>query len=128
MTQNHQIDGKFFTSLPLGFRLRLRALGTPLRQNVVQKIIHSQNACEIEQASAPIEFQTRYGFAIKFCCSWLSAQRGCPVAPDKIKTKRHRQDRDYDHEPFLVFPEYVDHGESSEPQNLRRLGRAPNGF
>src|SRR5205814_8784408 len=87
MTQNDQIDGKFLTSLALRFRLGLRALGAPLCQDVIKKIAHSQHAREVEQASATIEFQTRYGAAIKFCRPRLSAKRGGPVAPDNIKTK-----------------------------------------
>ena len=109
MTQNDQIGGKFFTSLALGFLLRLRALRTPLPQNVVQKITHPQNAREVEQPSTPLDFQPRNRLPIKSYRSWLSAKCRCPVAPDKIKTKRHRQDRDYDHEPFLMFAEYADH-------------------
>src|SRR6188472_988121 len=109
MTQNHQIDGKFLTGLALRFRLCLRALGTPSRQNIVKKIAHSQTPCQVEQASAPIEFHPRDCLAVKFCRSGLSAKRGPPISPDKIETKWHRQNRDYDHEPFLVFAEYIDH-------------------
>ena len=119
MAQNHQIDGKFLAGLALRFRLCFRPLGTPLRQNVVKKIIHSQKASEVEQASAPIEFQTRYCLAIKSCPFSFSAKRGPPIGPDKIETEWHRQDRDYDHEPFLMFTEYVDHCSAPVAANLR---------